>query len=73
MGMVVALAVILFVRQGFCETTTRLTNLLCESLEPSYGKFLRCDLKVIGRGIMPANIRMVYTIKDFQKIYVSYG
>lgn len=65
------LAVILLVRQGFCETTTRLTNLQCETMEPSYGIFRRCDLKVIGRGIVAANVRMSYTY-TVPKMTVSY-
>lgn len=71
MRMLVPLAIILLVRQGFCETTTRLTNLQCETMKPSYAIFHRCDLKVIGRGIVAANVRMSYTY-TVPKMTVSY-
>lgn len=69
-AMLVLLAIILCVGQGFAETNTRFTNVECEVMDPSFAKFLKCDLKIIGRGIVGLNIQLRY-FKLHRKVLVS--
>ncbi|XP_016981678.1 uncharacterized protein LOC108046490 [Drosophila rhopaloa] len=43
---------------GLSQGYVRLTNLKCESLDKSYIDFPECRLKVLGRGIIGANIHV---------------
>ncbi|KAH8372410.1 hypothetical protein KR093_011388 [Drosophila rubida] len=40
------------------DRNTRFTNLKCDVLDPTYCPFAKCDLKVIGRGVIAMNLHM---------------
>lgn len=67
--MLVPISIFLLIGQGFGETNTRFTNVECEVMDPSFAKFLKCDLKIIGRGIVGLNIQLRY-FKLHRKILV---
>ncbi|XP_062134734.1 uncharacterized protein LOC133844665 [Drosophila sulfurigaster albostrigata] len=49
---------LLFCGGGLSYRTTRFTNLKCSAVDPSYVAFEKCQLKILGRGVVGLNIRM---------------
>lgn len=46
----------LFAVAAVSATYTRFTNIQCEALDPTFCSFKKCEIKVLGRGIMGVNI-----------------
>ncbi|KAH8296973.1 hypothetical protein KR044_002328 [Drosophila immigrans] len=41
---------------GLCYRLARFTNIKCEVLDPTYLSVVKCDLKILGRGIVGLNV-----------------
>lgn len=53
-------------------TLTRFTNIECEVLDPTYCAYKRCDLKLLGRGIVALNVHANLLKGPFNNAKVKY-
>ncbi|EDW09289.2 uncharacterized protein Dmoj_GI20432 [Drosophila mojavensis] len=49
---------------------SRFTNLKCSSFDPEFAKFEKCKLKVIGRGVVSANVFILMLKLPIDNIFV---
>lgn len=53
-------------------TFTRFTNIECQVLDPTYCAYKRCDLKLLGRGIVALNVHATLLKGPFNNAKVTY-
>lgn len=54
------------------ETVTRFTNIQCKVLDPSYCSYKKCELKLLGRGIVAINVHAILLTGSFNNAKVKF-
>lgn len=66
-----SLELVLFAIVVASAAHTRFSNIHCEALDPTYCSFKKCEVKVLGRGIMGINIHAILHTGFFNNAKVS--
>lgn len=70
--MLVPLMLALLATEEVTGTFTRFTNIQCEVLDPTYCAYKKCELKVLGRGIVGINIQALLLAGPFNNAKVKF-
>lgn len=62
----------LFVTGDVVGIDVRFTNIQCEVLDPTYCAYKKCELKVLGRGIIGVNVHALLLTGSFNNAKVRF-
>ncbi|XP_017864618.1 PREDICTED: uncharacterized protein LOC108614911 [Drosophila arizonae] len=68
-----SIAIVLLMLASVNSRRSRFTNLKCSSFDPEFAKFEKCKLKVIGRGVVSANVFILMLKLPIDNIFINWS